>query len=172
MVDRKVTFKGKPLTLVGKEIKAGEKAPDAELTDTNLNVVKLSTFLGKPCIISSVISLDTPVCDQQTHRFNAEATKLGKDIEILTLSMDLPFAQKRWCGASAGMENIKTLSDYRNADFGNKYGALIKELHLLTRAVFVVDRKGIVRAVQYVNEITQPPDYDKILAELKEVAKA
>lgn len=157
-----ITMRGNPLTLVGKEVKVGESAPDFEVLDNDLSPIKLSSFQGKVCVISSVPSLDTPVCDMETRRFNQEAAKLSADIQILTISMDLPFAQKRWCGA-AGVDKIVTLSDHRNASFGIAYGVLIKELRLLARSVFVVDREGIIKYVQMVNEISQEPDYDAVL---------
>jgi len=157
-----ITMKGNPLTLIGKELKAGDSAPDVEVLDNNLSPVKLSSFRGKICVISSVPSLDTPVCDMETRRFNQEAGKLSADIKMLTISMDLPFAQKRWCGA-AGVDNVVTLSDHRNASFGTAYGVLIKELRLLARSVFVVDREGIIRYIQMVNEISEEPDYDAIM---------
>ncbi|MBW2640150.1 MAG: thiol peroxidase, partial [Deltaproteobacteria bacterium] len=122
----------------------------------------LSSFRGKICVISSVPSLDTPVCDMETRRFNQEAGKLSAEVQMLTISMDLPFAQKRWCGA-AGVDNVVTLSDHRNASFGTAYGVLIKELRLLARSVFVVDREGIIRYIQMVNEISEEPDYDAIM---------
>ena len=157
-----ITMKGKPLTLVGKELKEGGPAPDFEALDNDLSPVKLSSSRGKVCVISSVPSLDTPVCDMETRRFNLEAGKLGADVQILTISMDLPFAQKRWCGA-AGVDKIVTLSDHRNASFGTAYGVLIKELRLLARAVFVLDREGIIRHIQIVKEITEEPDYESVL---------
>jgi len=157
-----ITMKGNPLTLIGKELKAGDSAPDVEVLDNNLSPVKLSSFRGKICVISSVPSLDTPVCDMETRRFNQEAGKISADIQMLTISMDLPFAQKRWCGA-AGVDNVVTLSDHRNASFGTAYGVLIKELRLLARSVFVVDREGIIRYIQMVNEISEEPDYDAIM---------
>jgi thiol peroxidase len=157
-----VTMKGNPLTLVGGEIKVGDKAPDFEIVDLNLSPVNFSSFRGKVCIISSVPSLDTPVCDIETRRFNSEAGKLGDDVAILTVSMDLPFAQKRWCGA-AGVDKLTVLSDHRDASFGTAYGVLIKELRLLARAVFVVDREGLVRYVELVKEIASEPDYDSAL---------
>jgi thiol peroxidase len=157
-----ITMRGNPLTLVGKEVKVGDSAPDFEVLDNDLSPVKLSSFRGKVCVISSVPSLDTPVCDMETRRFNQEAAKLSADIQILTISMDLPFAQKRWCGA-AGVDKILTLSDHRNASFGMAYGVLIKQLRLLARSVFVVDREDIIKYVQMVNEISQEPDYDAIL---------
>ncbi len=160
MADRAgaVTMKGAPLTLTGDEIKAGDRAPDFEVIDNDLQPVKLSDYAGKVVIISSVPSLDTPVCDLETRRFNDEAAGLGDEIEILTISMDLPFAQKRWCGA-AGVERVKTLSDHRDAAFGLAYGVLIKELRLLARAVFVVDVEGVIRYMELVEEITEEPDY-------------
>jgi thiol peroxidase len=157
-----ITMKGNPLTLIGKELKIGDSAPDVEVLDNNLSPVKLSSFRGKICVISSVPSLDTPVCDMETRRFNKEAGKLSADIQILTISMDLPFAQKRWCGA-AGVDKLVTLSDHRNASFGIAYGVLIKELRLLARSVFVADREGIIKYIQMVNEISKEPDYNAIM---------
>jgi len=157
-----ITMKGKGLTLVGTERNMGDPAPDAEVLDNDLGPVNLSSFRGKVCVISSVPSLDTPVCELETIRFNDEAAKLGPDVTILTISMDLPFAQKRWCGA-AGVEKVVTLSDHREAAFGMAYGVLIKELRLLARAVFIVDREGIIRYTQIVKEIADEPDYDAVL---------
>jgi thiol peroxidase len=158
----KITIKGKPLTLIGDKINVGDTAPDVELTDHNLSPVKISSFKDKICIISTVPSLDTPVCDMQTRWFNQEADKLGPDIAILVVSMDLPFAQKRWCGA-AGVDKVKTLSDYKDAAFGKSYGVLIKEMHLLARALFVVDQKGLVQYIQIVKELSNEPNYDQVL---------
>jgi thiol peroxidase len=157
-----ITMKGNPLTLVGKELRVGDLAPDFEVLDNDLAPVKFSSFRGKICVISSVPSLDTPVCDMETRRFNEEAGKLGADIQILTISMDLPFAQKRWCGA-AGVHKVITLSDHRDASFGTAYGALIKELRLLARIVFVVDGEGVIRYIQVVKEQTEEPDYNAVL---------
>lgn len=157
-----VTFKGNPLTLLGKELKVGDWAPDCELLGNDLSPVRLSSYRGKVCIFSSVPSLDTPVCDMETRRFNQEAGGLG-DVAIVTISMDLPFAQARWCGA-AGVDKVVTLSDHRDAAFGEAYGVLIKELRLLARAVFVADRKGIIRYIQVVQEMTHEPDYEPVLA--------
>ena len=133
-----VTMKGNPLTLVGNKVNVGDEAPDFVALANDLSEVRLSSFRGKVCIVSSVPSLDTPVCDVETRRFNSEAGSLGSDVVILTISTDLPFAQKRWCGA-AGVTNVQTLSDHRDVSFGTSYGVLIKELRLLARAVFVVD---------------------------------
>jgi len=157
-----VTMKGNPLTLVGNVVHAGEVAPDFTAIDTDLQPVSLSVFRGKTVVIASVPSLDTSVCDIETRRFNQEAAGLGKDVQILTLSMDLPFAQKRWCGA-AGVTGLRTLSDHRDAAFGNAYGVLIKELRLLARTVFVVDRKGVIRYIQVVKELATEPDYAAVL---------
>jgi len=170
MQERKgvVTIHGNPLTLVGNPVKEGDKAPDFTVLDNDLNPVNLSAYKGKVCIISSVPSLDTPVCDMETRRFNTEAGKLSDDVVILTVSMDLPFAQKRWCGA-AGVTKVKTLSDHRDASFGNAYGVLIKELRLLARAVFVVDRKGTVRYVELVKEVATEPNYDSALQAVKKL---
>ncbi|MDC0336197.1 thiol peroxidase [Pseudodesulfovibrio sp.] len=161
------TFQGNPLTLVGPEIKVGESAPNCELVTNDLSNATLDDFGGKVLIIASVPSLDTPVCDMETRRFNTEAAALGDDVKILTVSMDLPFAQARWCGA-AGVEAVQTLSDHKDASFGEGWGTLIKELRLLTRAVFVVGKDGKVAYVQYVGEITEEPDYAAAL----EAAKA
>ena len=163
-----VTMMGNPLTLVGNEVKVGDPAPDFIVLDNSLSPVKFSSYRGKVCIISSVPSLDTPVCDTETRRFNEEAGRIGPDVLILTISMDLPFAQKRWCAAS-GVKNVQTLSDHRDASFGLSYGVLIKELRLLARAVFLVDRKGTIQYIQLVNELTKEPDYEAILAALRKV---
>jgi thiol peroxidase len=163
-----ITMKGNPLTLVGKTLKVGDPAPDFEALDNSLSPVRLSSFKGKICVISSVPSLDTPVSDMETRRFNQEAVNLGAGVHILTISMDLPFAQKRWCGA-AGVDKVMTLSDHRDAAFGKAYGVLIKELRLLARAVFVVDGKGILRYSQLVKELSQEPDYDAVLAAVKDL---
>jgi len=164
MLERKgvVTFRGNPLTVLGPEVKVGEAAPDFTAVDVNLAPVKLSSYRGKVCIICSVPSLDTPVCDMETRRFNEEAARLGPQISILVVSMDLPFAQKRWCGA-AGADRVQTLSDHRDASFGTSYGVLIKELRLLARAVFIIDREGIIRYTQLVGEIANEPDYEAAL---------
>jgi len=163
-----VTMKGKPVALVGQAVKVGQKAPDFEVTANDLSPVKLSSFAGKVCIIASVPSLDTSVCDLETRKFNEKAAQLGSDVVVLTISMDLPFAQKRWCGA-AGIKSVQTLSDHRDASFGRAYGVLIKDLRLLARAVFVVDKKGVVRYLQIVPEIATEPDYDAVLKAVKEL---
>lgn len=157
-----VTMKGKPVTLAGNEVKVGEKAPDFEVVANDMSTVKFSSFKGKVCIITSVPSLDTPVCDTMTHKFNEEAVKLGPEVTVLAISMDLPFAQKRWCGA-AGIKNVQTLSDYRWASLGESYGVLIKEMRLLARAVFVIDKNGTIRYIQIVKETATEPDYGAAL---------
>jgi len=162
-----ITMRGNPLTLLGKEVKAGDKAPDFRVLSNDLKPVSLSTYGGKTVLISSVPSLDTPVCDMETRRFNEEAGRLGDDVVILTISMDLPFAQKRWCGA-AGVDRVITLSDHKEADFGKKYGVLIKELRLLARAVFLLDKEGLVRYVQIVPEVSEEPDYEAALKAIRQ----
>jgi thiol peroxidase len=157
-----ITMKGSPLTLVGQEVHGGEPAPDFEVLANDLSPFKFSSLQGKVAIISSVPSLDTPTCNIETRWFNEEAAKLGPNVEILTISMDLPFAQKRWCGA-AGVDRVKTYSDHRDAAFGLAYGVLIKELRLLARAVFVVDKGGVLRYVQLVKELANEPNYDEVL---------
>ncbi len=161
-----MTIQGIPLTLIGEEVEVGKAAPDFEALDNDLNPVRLSSLRGKVCVLSSVPSLDTPVCDVETRKFNEEAGRLSPDVAVLTISMDLPFAQKRWCGA-AGVDRVQTLSDHRDAQFGTSYGVLIKELRLLARAVFVVDREGAIRYIQVVNEVTNEPDYDSVLDAVK-----
>ena len=162
------TFLGNPLTLVGDELKTGTPAPDATLRDHDLKPVKLSSFAGKRVVVSVVPSLDTPVCDLQTRRFNQEAARMGSDVVVLTVSMDLPFAQKRWCGA-AGITAVTTLSDHRDASFGTAWGLLIKELRLLARAVAIVDSKGTLQYLQLVKEINKEPNYDEVLTALREI---
>ena len=157
-----VSLQGHPLTLLGPALKVGDRAPEFEVLDNNLSPIQLASFKGKIIILASLPSLDTPVCDLETRRFNTEAGKLDPDIRILTISMDLPFAQKRWCGA-AGVDKVVTLSDHRTASFGSAYGVLIKELRLLARAVFVLDRTGIIRYIQVLPDLAQEPDYDQAI---------
>ncbi|MFP3392661.1 thiol peroxidase [Brevibacillus sp. SIMBA_040] len=153
-----VRFKGNPVTLVGQEVKVGQQAPSFTVLDHDLSSVTLEDSKGTVRIISVVPSVDTPVCDQQTRRFNEEAANL-KDVTVLTISVDLPFAQKRWCG-SAGIDQVQTLSDYRDLSFGKAYGVLIEELRLLTRAIFVIDKNNKVVHAEYVSEVTEHPDYE------------
>jgi thiol peroxidase len=156
------TLRGNPLTLVGPELKSGDAAPDFSLVDNTLKPVTLKDTGGKVRIISVVPSLDTPVCDAQTKRFNEEAAKMS-EAEIITVSMDLPFAQKRWCGAF-GVDRVKMLSDHKDASFGTNYGTLIKELRIECRAIFVLDRQNEIRHVEYVKEVADFPNYEAALS--------
>ncbi len=160
-----IAFKGNPLTLIGPELKVGEKAPDFLVLDAELKEFGLKDFVGKIKVISVTPSLDTPVCDMQARRFNQEAARLGGEVVILNVSMDLPFAISRFC-TSAGIESVKAVSDHRDASFGTAYGVLIKELRLLARAVFVIDRKDVIQYLEIVPEITDPPDFDAALRSL------
>ncbi|MFH2126374.1 MAG: thiol peroxidase [Pseudomonadota bacterium] len=166
--DKQVTMHGNPLNLLGQAVAVGQAAPDAELLANDLSPKKISDYKGKVVILSVVPSLDTPTCDLQTRRFNSEAAGRGGDVVILTLSMDLPFAQARWCGA-AGANAVITLSDHREAAFGMAYGMLIKELRLLARAVLVLDREGKITYIQRVKELSEEPNYDEVLAAVKKV---
>ncbi|MFB3787270.1 MAG: thiol peroxidase [bacterium] len=159
-----ITFKGNPMTLLGPDIAVGSAAPDFTAANTALQPVQLSGFKGQVVILSAVPSLDTPVCEMQTKRFNEEASKLNA--KVLTISLDLPFAQKRFCG-SFNIDNVITLSDYKDRSFAQAYGLLIKELGLITRAVFVVDKNGRIVHKEIVKEVTEHPDYDKALAAAK-----
>lgn len=169
-----VTMRGNPVTLSGPEIRAGQDAPDFTALDNSLQPVRLSDAKGKVVILSAVPSVDTPVCDTETRRFNQEAAALSSGIEIWTLSADLPFAQKRWCGA-AGVDRVKTLSDFRERSFSQNYGVLIKDgplAGLTARAVFVIGKDGKVKHVEYVKEIANEPQYDAILSVAKAAANA
>ena len=166
-----VTFLGNPLTALGSELKVADKAPGFSVLSNDLKPVTLADLAGKVRLLSVVPSLDTPVCDMQTRRFNQEAASLGDNVVILTLSMDLPFAQKRWCGA-AGVDRVQTLSDHRDASFGLAYGTLIKELRLLSRAIFVIDASDTIRYVEYVKEISSHPNYDAALGATRGVLSA
>lgn len=161
-----ITFKGNPFTLLGPELKVGGKAPDFAVVDNGLAPVTLASSAGKIRIISTVPSLDTPVCDSETRRFNQEAAALPGNVTVLTISLDLPFAQKRWCGA-AGIDRVATLSDYRDRSFGQNYGVLIKELLLLTRAIFIIDAADTIRYIQIVPEVTNEPDYAAVITAVK-----
>jgi thioredoxin-dependent peroxiredoxin len=156
------TLRGKPMTLVGPEAKSGQKAPDFQAIDNSLQPVTLASTGSSVRIFSVVPSLDTPVCDIQTKRFNEEAGKLP-GVSIYTFSMDLPFAQKRWCGAF-GVDQIKMVSDHRDASFGTAYGTLIKELRILSRAIFVLDKDNTLRHVEYVKEVGEHPNYEAALS--------
>jgi thioredoxin-dependent peroxiredoxin len=161
-----ITFKENPVTLLGNEVKVGDQAPDFKVLANDLSEVTLQNSKGNVRLISVVPSIDTGVCDAQTRRFNEEAVKFD-NVKVLTVSVDLPFAQKRWCGAN-GIENVQTLSDHRDLSFGEAYGVAIKELRLLARAVFVVDSNDKVTYVEYVSEATNHPDYDAAIAAVSE----
>jgi len=163
-------MRGNPLTLIGPELKAGDKAPDFKLIDNSLKNVTLADTGRNVRIISVVPSLDTPVCDAQTKRFNEEAAKLP-GVDILTVSMDLPFAQKRWCGAF-GVDKVKMLSDHRDASFGTNYGTLIKDLRIESRAIFVLDRNNTIRHAEYVKEVADFPNYETALTAARTAASA
>lgn len=165
-----ITFKDKPITLIGKEVKVGDYAPDFTVLANDLIPVTLNDSKGKVRLISVVPSLDTGVCDAQTRRFNEAAAELGDNVVILTVSVDLPFAQKRWCGAN-GIEAVQTLSDHRDVSFGDAYGVHIQELRLLARSIFVVDPEGKVTYVEYVPESTNHPNYEAAIEAVKALTK-
>jgi thiol peroxidase len=154
-------MRGNPLTLIGPELKPGDAAPDFDLVDSALKPVTLADTAGHVRIVSVVPSLDTPVCDAQTKRFNDAAGSLA-GIDVLTVSMDLPFAQRRWCDAFA-VDHVKMLSDHKDASFGTNYGTLIKELRIESRAIFVIDRNNRVCHAEYVKEVADHPDYEAAL---------
>ncbi|MBZ5622469.1 MAG: thiol peroxidase [Acidobacteriia bacterium] len=156
------TMRGNPLTLIGPELKAGDAAPDFAAVDSGLKPVGLKDTGNQVRIISVIPSLDTPVCDAQTKRFNEEAAKLS-GVDIITVSMDLPFAQKRWCGAF-GVDKVRMLSDHKDASFGQNYGTLIKELRIESRAIFVLDQHNQIRHAEYVKEVADHPNYEAALA--------
>ena len=163
-----ITMRGKPLTLTGTEIKVGDKAPDFTALDSELKEVRLIDYTGKIKVISVTPSLDTPVCELQLRRFNSESASLPQDVVVLNISMDLPFAIARFCVA-AEIAKARALSDHRDASFGNAYGVLIKELRLLARAIFIIDKNNIVRYKEIVAEQSTHPDYDKALTELRKL---
>lgn len=164
--DGAVEFKGNPATLLGPEIKVGDTAPDFRVVDNGLQPVTLATDAGKVRLIAVVPSLDTPVCDAMTRKFNQDAAALPDAVVVYTISVDLPFAQKRWCG-NAGIDKVKTLSDYQDRSFGLNYGVLLKDLKLLARAVFVIDVNDKVAYVELVPEVTAEPDYVAALNSVK-----
>lgn len=163
------TFKGNPIHLIGPEIKVGDKAPQFTVNKNLLTEATLADYAGKIKLISVVPSLDTGVCDQQTRRFNEEASKLGDNVVILTISVDLPFAQARWCGA-AGVDQVEVLSDFKAKSFGQAYGVLIEELQLLMRSIFVIDANDTVQYVEYVGEMTEHPNYEAAINAVKSFA--
>ena len=158
-------MRGNPLTLIGPELKAGDGAPEFECVDTGLQPITLAKTGAGVRIFSVVPSLDTPVCDAQTKRFNEEAAKLP-GVDIYSISMDLPFAQKRWCGAF-GVDRLKMLSDHRAGSFGSAYGTLIKELRIHSRAIFVLDGGNQIRHAEYVKEVADHPNYDAALGAVR-----
>ncbi|MFC4812289.1 thiol peroxidase [Paenibacillus sp. GCM10023250] len=160
------TFKGNPLTLIGPELKVGDQAPDFQLNKSLVDVVSLKDYAGKVKLISVVPSIDTGVCDAQTRRFNEEASKFGDNVVILTVSADLPFAQARWCGA-AGVDRVVLLSDYKNNNFGEAYGVLIKEFALDMRAIFVIDANDKIQYIEVLSEMTEHPNYENALNALR-----
>lgn len=166
--DAAVTLKGTPKTLLGDELKVGDAAPAFSLTATNFSPKTLADYAGKVKLLVTVPSLDTPICDTEIRRFNEEAAKLGDNVVTLVVSMDLPPAQSRWCGA-ANAENVHTLSDFMDHCFGHDYGVRIKEMGLLARTVMVIDAADKVRYVQLVKEVAEQPDFDAALAAVKSV---
>lgn len=167
---REVTLKGVPYHLVGQPLEVGQSVPKVSLVANDLSVTSLKEFQDKILLIASVPSLDTPVCDMEVRRFNQEAKRLGEHVAAITVSMDLPFAQKRWCVAGS-IKGVTTLSDHREASFGTNFGVLIKELRLLARAVFLVDKQRVLRFMHLVPEISEEPNYDQILEEAQSLLK-
>ncbi len=165
---KNVKMNGVSVKVAGAELKKGDKAPDFTLVNNALEPVKKRDFEGKVLVISCVPSIDTPVCEMQTRRFNVEADKLPGEVMVLTVSRDLPFAQARWCAAN-GVNKVITVSDYRDFGFARDYGVLLEELGLLTRAVFVLDKQGVIQYIQFVPEVTQEPDYEAVLMEVKKL---
>ena len=165
-----VTFKGNPVALAGDEVRVGHQAPDFTVQKTDMSDYALNSTVDKTRIIACVPSLDTPVCDAETRRFSKDAAGIP-NTEVITVSVDLPFAQGRFCKA-ANINNVKTLSDHRDVSFGKAYGTLIKEARLLSRAIFVVDPSDTVTYVEYVKEVTDHPNYDAALSALKQKAGA
>ncbi len=163
-----IYLKGNSLTLVGEPPKEGDRAPEFRAVGQELQPLSLSDIKEEVVVLLSVPSLDTPVCDLEGRRFNNEAKELGASVKVVVISMDLPFAQKRWCGAN-GIENILVVSDYKEREFGEKYGVLIKEIGLLARAVFVLDKDRVVRYSELVSEITNEPDYNRALENIKKL---
>ena len=161
-----VTFAGNPIALLGKEVKVGDKAPAFTVLDNGLGEKTLADYAGKVKVISVVPSLDTGVCDAQTRWFNQNVSKLGENVVVLTVSVDLPFAQKRWCGA-AGIDQVETLSDHRDLSFGENYGFILEGLRLLSRGIVVIDKDDVIRYVEYVPEVTSAVNFDAAEAATK-----
>ncbi|MBD3379328.1 MAG: thiol peroxidase [Candidatus Omnitrophica bacterium] len=167
-MERKVAFKGEQLTLAGRKLSEGDIAPDFKVVDDGLEEKGLKDLRGKVRVVTSFPSIDTPVCDLQVKEFNKRATGLSSDVTVTGVSMDLPFAQKRFCDMN-GIERVRVLSDHRTSSFGFNYGLFIKELGLLARSVIVLDDKNNIRYIQVVEEITDPPDYEAAVEKIKEV---
>lgn len=165
---KNITMNGQPVRLKGSELKVGDKAPDFLLTGKEMEPVTLEQFKDKVVVISCVPSVDTPVCSLETRRFNQEASKLSDDIVVLTVSKDLPFAQARFCAAN-NIDRVVVASDYKNTGFADDYGVLIEDINLLTRAVFIIDKEGIIKYIQFVPEVTHEPDYAAVMAAAKEL---
>lgn len=165
-----VTFKGTEMTLTGNEVKVGDKAPDFTVMDNGLSAKKLTDYDADAIVILSVPSIDTSVCDTEVRKFNEQAANLPANVKVLTISVDLPFAQARWCGA-AGIDNVETLSDYKDKSFSDAFGVMIKELGLLARSIFIVDKTGVIRYIQLVKEVADEPDYDEVLAAVKSITE-
>jgi thiol peroxidase len=163
-----VTIKGNPLTLIGPDLQVGDKAPDFSVLDSDLKEINIKDFAGKIKVISVTPSLDTPVCDIQARRFNQEAANFPSDVAVINISMDLPFAIARFCSA-AGIDKVRTFSDHRDASFGSAYGVLIKELRLLARSIFIIDKDNIIRFKEIVSEVTNHPDYDGVINMIKKM---
>ncbi len=161
-----VTLGGKPVTLLGPELKPGDDAPDVELTDSDLKPFKLSTLKGKVTVLTTLLSLDTSVCDAEVHKFNQQVTQLGDKVEVITISKDTPFTMKRWCG-NAGIDRVKTMSDYRDGAFGKSYGTMMKGIDLHARAVFVVNKDGDIVYKEIVPEVGHEPNYDGALSAVR-----
>lgn len=166
MENRKVIFGGNPVALSGNEVKIGDKASDFTLVNNALKPVKLSDYKGKVKLISIFPSIDTSVCSIQNHKFNSEAGSYGDKVVFMAISVDLPFALKRFCGAE-GINNLITLSDHREVEFGSKYGFVIKDLRLLARGVIIIDKDDVIRYVEVVYEVGHEPNYENALKALK-----
>lgn len=165
------TFKGNPITLIGPELKAGDQAPGFSINKSLVENASLADFAGKIKLISVVPSIDTGVCDAQTRRFNEAAASLGDNVVILTVSVDTPFAQSRWCGA-AGVDKVVMLSDFKNHSFGEAYGVYIKEFGLDMRAIFVIDANDKIQYVEYLPEMTEHPNYEQAISAAKALLQA
>ena len=167
---RGVTLDGKPMTLVGPALKVGDRAPNFTLIAADMSEIKLESLKGKPALLSTLLSVSTSICDAATKRFNEAAGALSNKVPFLTVSTDLPYSLKSWCTA-AGVEHVNTTSDHKDTNFGQAFGTLVKELRAHSRAIFVLDKDGVINYVEYVPEIGNHPDYDKALAAIKALAQ-